>query len=271
MFPLRFSTATQIVPLGPFVSSTDGNTGQTALTIANTDIKLLKGGATSEVSKNSGGATHIADGRYYATFDATDTGTLGSMRVSVHVAGALYVWLDCVVYPQAVYDALFTGTGAGVRSFIPAGSIDTDAIDANSIKADAVTEIQSGLLLASSYTAPDNAGVATIVGKLPAGDLADEDLVLAAIATRLATSGYTVPPTTTAIADALLARRVTGGANTGRTVSYYLQGGTNKVAFDTPGAGQFTVYALDDATPLYVGTYTRGAPTDGPLVSTDPG
>jgi hypothetical protein len=65
-WPLRQSTASQEIPLGPFVDSTDGNTAETGLTIANTDIKLQKAGATAQVNKNSGGATHIATGDYYA-------------------------------------------------------------------------------------------------------------------------------------------------------------------------------------------------------------
>jgi len=163
-FPLRQATAAQVIPLGPFVSAADGDTEMTALTIANTDIKLLKGGATAEVSKNSGGATHIAHGRYYATLDATDSGTLGALRVSVHVATALNVWLDCVVLPALVYDALYADTGAGIRATIKAGSIATDAIDAASVKADAVTKIQAGLFTSGAYTAPDNAGIAHISG-----------------------------------------------------------------------------------------------------------
>jgi hypothetical protein len=108
---LRQSTASQEIPLGPFVDSADGNTQEISLTIANTDIKIFKAGATTEASKNSGGATHIANGRYYAVLDATDTDTIGPLRVYVHVAGALAVWLDCVVLDEAVYDVLF-GTAA---------------------------------------------------------------------------------------------------------------------------------------------------------------
>lgn len=108
MIYLRENTASQEVMLGPFVDDTDGKTAETALTIANTDIKLWKAGATSEVSKNSGGATHIASGRYYAVFDATDSNTRGSMRASVHVAGALPVWEDIAVLGANVYDSLFS-------------------------------------------------------------------------------------------------------------------------------------------------------------------
>lgn len=184
MFPLRFNTAAQVVPLGPFVSSTDGDTPETALTIANTDIVLLKAGATSEVSKHVGGATALAGGRYYATFDANDTDTLGPLRISVHVAGALYVWLDAVVFPDDVYDALFADTGAGVRSApqslpaVPANWLTGTAVDTT-----AVTKLQAGLLTQAHFD-----------GVLPIGGIADEGTlnsaataILAEIGTRQAT------------------------------------------------------------------------------------
>ena len=107
---LKQSTASQEIPLGYFVDSTDGNTEKTALTIANTDIKLWKAGATTLASKNSGGATHISNGIYYTTLDATDTDTLGSLVIFVHVAGALPVRLECDVLPANVYESLVTGT-----------------------------------------------------------------------------------------------------------------------------------------------------------------
>lgn len=108
--PLKLSTASQEVPLGYFVDSTDGNTEETGLTIANTDIKLWKAGATTLANKNSGGATHISNGVYYAVLDATDTDTLGPLVIFVHVSGALAVRLECVVYPANVYDSLIAGS-----------------------------------------------------------------------------------------------------------------------------------------------------------------
>lgn len=106
---LRQSTASQEVPLGYFLDSTDGNTEETALTIANTDIKLWKAGATTLASKNSGGATHISNGVYYAVLDATDTNTLGSLIIFCHVAGALAVKVECVVLAANIYDSLIGG------------------------------------------------------------------------------------------------------------------------------------------------------------------
>lgn len=111
--PLKYNTASQEIPLGHFLDSTDGNTEETGLTIANTDIKLWKSGATTLANKNSGGATHISNGIYYATLDATDTNTYGPLVVFVHVAGGLAVKVECVVMEANAYDALYAALGTG--------------------------------------------------------------------------------------------------------------------------------------------------------------
>ena len=108
--PLKQSTASQEVPLGPFLDSTDGNTEETGLTIANTDIKLFKQGATSLANKNSGGATHMSGGIYVTTLDATDTNTLGALIIYCHPSGALATRLECCVYPANIYDSVIAGT-----------------------------------------------------------------------------------------------------------------------------------------------------------------
>lgn len=162
MWPLRQSTASQEIPLGPFLDEDDGKTPETSLTIANTDIKLLKGGATSETNKNSGGATHVASGRYYAVLDATDTNTLGPMRASVHVAGALPVWLDCLVYPQAVYDALFIGS-----DYLQVDAVQVEGGDASDAVRDAVINDATrldGSLLNSLSVPPTAVAIADAIG-----------------------------------------------------------------------------------------------------------
>ena len=128
MYLLKQSTAGQEVPLGYFLDSSDGDTEETGLTIANTDIKLHKTGATTLANKNSGGGTHISNGVYYATFDATDTDTLGPMTVFVHVSGALAVRLECMVVTSARYDVL-TGTTANTPSDVVQISGDSTAAD----------------------------------------------------------------------------------------------------------------------------------------------
>lgn len=187
MIFLKQSTASQEIPLGFFLDSTDGNTEETGLTIANTDIKLWKAGATTLANKNSGGATHISNGLYYAVLDATDTDTLGSLVIFVHVAGALAVRVDCVVLAANIYDSLIgggdvldvsvtqfggtNGTFSGGRpevntthaagtawgsGAITAASIAADAITAAKIAADVTTEIQSGLATAAALSAVES-------------------------------------------------------------------------------------------------------------------
>lgn len=159
---LRYNTASQEIPIGYMLDSTDGNTEETALTIANTDIKLWKTGATTLANKNSGGATHISNGIYYAVLDATDTNTVGPLTAFVHVSGALAVKVDCLVLPTAVYDALVAGTGtmaANVTqwggSSAPAlvsgrvdasvGAMATDVLTSGALATTAVDEIRDGV------------------------------------------------------------------------------------------------------------------------------
>ena len=112
--PLKYNTASQEIPLGFFVDKTDGSTAETGLTIANTDIKLWKNGATTLANKNSGGATHISGGIYYCTLDTSDTDTYGLMKIFCHItAEALPVILECLVMEANAYDALYAALGTG--------------------------------------------------------------------------------------------------------------------------------------------------------------
>lgn len=112
MIYLRQSTASQSVAIGPFVDDTDYKTPETALTIANTDIKIVVNGGAS-ANKTAGGGTHRVNGVYGVTFDATDTATVGELEYSVVVAGALPVFGRCMVLEEAVYDNLFAAAAIG--------------------------------------------------------------------------------------------------------------------------------------------------------------
>lgn len=181
---LRQSTTSQEIQLGPFLDATDGDTTMTGLTIANTDIKIWKHGATTVANKNSGGATHMSGGQgmYSAVLDDTDTDTLGMLEVSVHVATALAVLRRFVVLPAQVYDSLILGsdklqvhtdelTAALITSTVladnaitankiasnaiaaakiaddalTAAKFATDSISADALAADAIAEIQTGV------------------------------------------------------------------------------------------------------------------------------
>lgn len=115
MLYLKQSTASQSDLLGPFVDDTDGATPETGLTIANTDIRLSANGGNM-FAKTSGGGTHDENGWYTVTFDATDTATVGRLRVNCKVAGALAVWTDYQVLEEAIFDALFGASAAAFDS-----------------------------------------------------------------------------------------------------------------------------------------------------------
>lgn len=100
---------TATIKLGPFLNEADGKTAETALTIAQADLRLSKNGGALAQSNNAAGATHDALGYYDVPLDATDTGTLGRLRVAVHKSGALPVWQDFLVVPANVYDSIVLG------------------------------------------------------------------------------------------------------------------------------------------------------------------
>mgnify|MGYP001417842610 FL=1 len=89
--------ATATVKLGPFVDSVDGVTAETGLSIAQADIRLSKNGGDYAQTNNAAGATHDESGYYDVPLNATDTNTLGRLRVSVSKTGALPVWQDFMV------------------------------------------------------------------------------------------------------------------------------------------------------------------------------
>lgn len=105
------SAGTTTVRLGPFIDDTDGKTAKDALTILYTAVGLSKNGGVLNVKHNNTALT--ADGAlgyYSCVLDDTDLGTLGSLRIHVHVAGALPVWLDLTVLAPQVYESLIGNT-----------------------------------------------------------------------------------------------------------------------------------------------------------------
>lgn len=106
---LKQSTAVTIV-LGPFVDSTDGFTAETALSITQADVRLSKNGAAFAQKSETTTATHMEIGHYSVLLNATDTGTVGRLRVAVNESGALPVWQDFMVVPSNVYESLVGGT-----------------------------------------------------------------------------------------------------------------------------------------------------------------
>jgi hypothetical protein len=151
---LRQSTAVDI-PLGPFVDYADGYTAKSGLTISQSDVRLKKGAAAWAAVNESTSASHEENGYYEKALDATDTNTVGPLRIAVSEALTLPICQDYFVLEEAVYDALFAASATGAlpvasggittASFaagaINAAAIAADAIGASELAADAVAEI----------------------------------------------------------------------------------------------------------------------------------
>lgn len=135
-FWLKQSTAVTI-KMGPFVSSTDGVTPQTALTIAQADIRLTKNGGAFAQTHNAAGGTHDENGYYGIPLDTTDANTLGTLRVAIFKTGALPVWQDFEIVAANVYDSLIGGGAelavnvdqwkTGAPNALIAGRVDANA------------------------------------------------------------------------------------------------------------------------------------------------
>lgn len=188
-------------------------------------------------------------------------------------------------------------------------------MDANAVKVGPTGAgvAQTALDLAANWTAAraakvDNLDVAVSTRGTGDATIANQTVINNNVLTRLATAGYTVPPTTAQIAtaiftdllagadfgtaasigkllkdnidavlsslaashaDKLLGRNLAGASDGGRTVQDALRGSRNKVAFDVPGIGQFTVYKEDDVTVAWTGTYTSSVGAS-PVTTIDP-
>lgn len=177
---LRQSTASQEVLLGPFLDETDGITPLTALTIANTDIKVWKHGATTLANKNSGGATHISGGIYYATFDATDTDTIGNGEIRCHPSGALPIKVPFKVQHANLYDFEFGSAAPGT------GTSTLDAAGVRTAVGLASANLDTQLAAIDDYLDTEVSAIKAKTDNLPS-DPADQSAVEAAITA--ATSG----------------------------------------------------------------------------------
>lgn len=223
---LRQSTASQEIPLGYFVDITDGNTEETALTIANTDIKLWKTGATTLANKNSGGGTHISNGIYYAVLDATDTDTIGPLVVFCHIsATALPVRVECCVLDEAVYDVIF---GTTALSTYAGGAVASVTGAVGSVTG-AVGSVTAGVTLANgAVTNASLAGNMEIVFETDFATNYNTTTDKWQVETASGSTGLLTSGTAAAIADGTITL-ASGHGITDTTVLIVLDGGTNAV------------------------------------------
>ena len=190
-------TDANVVKLGPSGSGT----AQTARDIG-ASVLLSSGTGTGQLDFTSGvvkaNTTQIAGSAV-----STTTAQIG-VNV-VNVGGTVQTARDL---GSSVLLSVGTGTGqvnlssGKVPATIAAGDLATDSITSAAIATSAVTEIQSGLMTAAGYTAPDNttiAAIASTLGTAGAGLTAIGDTRLAnldaTVSSRLAASSYTAPTT----------------------------------------------------------------------------
>lgn len=176
---LKQSTAVT-VKLGPFVDATDGVTLEVGLATnmdnATTGIRVSKNGGDYGDRNSATAPAYDETGEYDIHLDATDTNTLGRLRIIFEEAATtLPVWRDFMVLPANVYDSLvggsdtlnadvtqWLGTAVTASGGVPdvnvqsmdndtvtAAAIATAAIDADSI---ATGAISSAKLSATTYT-----------------------------------------------------------------------------------------------------------------------
>ena len=173
---LKAGTAAVIL-MGPAVDKTDGVTAETALTPT---VYLSKNGGAQAARNDATAITHDARGYYLVTLNATDTNTAGRLRALFSSdADHLPVWEDYTVLPAQVYDSIIAGTDklnvavteqanidfgalqkasldaatpASVGSVTAGVTLAADALDAASLKADAIAEIVAAVLAAQVET-----------------------------------------------------------------------------------------------------------------------
>ena len=142
--------------IGPFVDSTDGFTAKTGLTIAQADIQISKAGGAFAQTSASPTTTYDSVGHYQCPLTATDTGTLGPLRVYIYKSTALPVWQDFMVVPANVYDSLITGV-----NWLPVTGLQADF----SISGATLTvNKQDGSTPQFTKTITSQAGAAPIIG-----------------------------------------------------------------------------------------------------------
>jgi hypothetical protein len=112
---LKQSTAA-VIPFGPALLPSDGVTLVTSLVTAldhaSTGIFLIKNGSAGAVRHATVTATtYDSYGNYLVTLDATDTNTLGRLRVMYAAAATTApIWEDFTVLSANIYDSLIAGT-----------------------------------------------------------------------------------------------------------------------------------------------------------------
>lgn len=265
---LKQSTAVDVI-LGPFVDETDGKTAETGLTLSQADCILIKGAAAAAQKNDATSATHLSNGHYKVPLNATDTGTLGRLRLLVNESGALPVWADYMVAPANVWDSMF---GAD-RLQVHADEITNGLITAAAIGADAITaaKIADGAIDAGAIAAGAITAAAIATNAIDADALAADAVAEIAAGFSIADGALTEAKFTSgalnAIADAVLKRDWTAvSGEAARSVLNALRFLRNKWSVSS---GTLTVTKENDTTTAWTAALTDNAAAN-PITGSDP-
>lgn len=288
---LKQSTAV-VVSFGPFLDKTDGVALETGLVSAldhsSTGIMLSKNGGTLTVRNATVTATtYDSRGNYKVSLKTNDTDTAGTLRMQFdEAATCLPVWMDFMVLPAAVYDALTSTARFGVDfanfNTYPAGPFHPFGI-VDSGTAQSATGTTLVLRAAAAFATSELIGSIVVIRSATAGagqarmitaNVGSTDTVTVDAWTTTPTGtilydlfasapgSVTSPPSVAltvaerqAVADALLARNAKGAADgpANQSVSAAIAGGFMR--FDITGGVMTVLYP--DGTTAFTRTLTR--------------
>ncbi len=260
------------------ISATDGSAFTGAVTVYVTG----DAGTQAVGSVGSGACTHEGNG--YHTYAPAQTETNYDLVAFTFIGtGAVPATVQVfTAFPQTGDSfALIGATGSGLTSLATQASVNTidDFLDTEIAAIKTVTDALSPRLPGSgTISTLDAAGVRTAVGLASANldtqltaidDFLDTEVAAIKAKTDLipaSPAAVSDIPTANANADALLARNVSGGSSTGRTVKQAFHFIRNRWVV---AAGTLTVYDTDDSTSSWTAAVTGTAGAD-PVTGVDP-
>lgn len=121
MLFLKQSTAVT-VNFGPLSDKTDGVTNEialaTAMDHATTGIRISKNGGTYAARNTATATTYDAFGEYKVSLNATDTNTLGILKVIFNDAATFVpIWQEFMIMVPQLWDSYF-GTGGAIPGLV---------------------------------------------------------------------------------------------------------------------------------------------------------
>lgn len=245
---LKQNTGSQEILIGPMLSSSDGITPKTDLTIANTDIIIWKCNGTTLTTKHTGGATHISGGFYHGTLDADDTDTLGSMIIEVNLSGALMWRGEFLVLGSNVYNSLI-----GYEDFLQTDTYQWRGENAHVVGTNGVPIVElhdpSGVTIGTVTTATNVTNVNGIANNvITAASIADNAIDLATFAADCKTGSALKANVETVTGNAITAAAIADGAIDLATFAADCKTGSAlKANVETVTTGAITAAAIADA------------------------